>query len=161
MSKYKESVFNIKIKVRDKWIIYNTSTGAMIRLDSKLNQAMCYDEQAKLLVDQGFVIDSVIDEINELEVNRKFGIYNLRPEVIHFSIAPTLQCQARCPYCFEQDIQYKKSMTSLTVQNVVNYIEDVLKSTRAKELRVNFFGGEPLLVKDKILDIGQSIERLL
>lgn len=158
MSKYKESVFNIKIKVRDKWIIYNTSTGAMIRLDSKLNQAMCYDEQAKLLVDQGFVIDSVIDEINELEVNRKFGIYNLRPEVIHFSIAPTLQCQARCPYCFEQDIQYKKSMTFLTVQNVVNYIEDVLKSTRAKELRVNFFGGEPLLVKDKILDIGSQLK---
>ena len=158
MNKYKESVFNIKIKVQDKWIIYNTSTGAMIRLDSKIDQAMSDDKQAKSLADQGFIIDSVIDEINEMEINRKFGIYNLQPEAIHFSIAPTLQCQARCPYCFENDIPYKKNMTSSTAQNVVNYIEKVLKSTKAKELRVNFFGGEPLLVKEKILDIGSKLK---
>ena len=158
MSKYKETVFNIKIKDRDKWIIYNTFTGAMIRLDSKLSQVMCHDEQAKLLADQGFILDSVIDEINELEINRKFGIYNLRPEVIHFSIAPTLKCQAKCPYCFEQDLQYKRDITFLTAQHVVSYIEDVLKRTNAKELRVNFFGGEPLLVKEKILYIGSKLK---
>lgn len=156
MSKYKESVFNIKIKDQDKWIIYNTFTGAMIRLDSKLSRVMCHDEQAKLLADQGFILDSVIDEINELEINRKFGIYNLRPEVIHFSIAPTLKCQAKCPYCFEQDLQYKRDITFLTAQHVVSYIEDVLKRTNAKELRVNFFGGEPLLAKEKILYIGSK-----
>ena len=158
MRELKESAFNIEIKVQDKWIIYNTLTGAMVRLDSKLNQVMCHDEKVQLLIKQGFLIDSVFDEINELEVNRKFGIFNLQPEIIHFSIAPTLQCQAKCPYCFEQDLQNKKSITSLTTEYVVSYIEEVLKRTRAKELRLNFFGGEPLLVKEKILDIGGELK---
>ncbi len=158
MGEYKESIFNITVKDKDKWIIYNTWTGAMVRLDSELNSMKCSGARKKLLKEQGFLVDPVFDEINELILNRMYGIYNLQPEAVHFSIAPTLKCQAKCSYCFERDLINKKSMSSLTEQNVVMYIKETLLKTKAKELRLNFFGGEPLLAKEKIFDIGSELK---
>lgn len=63
-----------------------------------------------------------------------------------FMILPTLACNARCVYCYEEGMK-PVSMTEETADATVRYIVE----THAKEpVKINWFGGEPLLRPDII-----------
>lgn len=59
-------------------------------------------------------------------------------------IAPTLDCNFRCPYCFE-DLK-KIYMTKGTVNAIKNFVRNKIKNG-VTNLNVSWYGGEPLLCK--------------
>lgn len=67
-------------------------------------------------------------------------------------IFPTEKCNFRCTYCYE-DFEIGKMRAS-----VVNGVKNLIKKRvelGTKELKLSWFGGEPLLAKDVILDISK------
>lgn len=58
-----------------------------------------------------------------------------------YTILPTLGCNARCTYCYEEGLP-QSTMTPETAEQVLRYILDT--HTRP-EVRLAWFGGEPLL----------------
>ena len=60
-----------------------------------------------------------------------------------YTIYPTLQCNARCFYCFENNF-VKQTMTTETADKVVAYI---LEHSGGNGIQITWFGGEPLVGK--------------
>ncbi len=64
------------------------------------------------------------------------------------TINPTLNCNMRCWYCYEQ---HNKSayMSDTTIQSVKKFIQKKVAEPELKGLNIDFFGGEPLLHYNK------------
>ena len=71
-------------------------------------------------------------------------------------ILPTEKCNFRCTYCYEDFEIGKMSQTTQTA--IKRFIEN--RSNDLSRLNLNWFGGEPLLAKDVILEIGQFAQDL-
>lgn len=92
-----------------------------------------------------FIIDEDVDEkqryidksIRKLETDRNF----------HIIVNPTLQCNFRCWYCYEEHLPSK--MDESTVSGVKNLIGTLAK--QGKNVTLSFFGGEPLIYYAEIM----------
>jgi uncharacterized protein len=99
-----------------------------------------------ILIKNGFIINSDIDEIDSLEY-----LYNLnyfRTDEINVVLVPTLQCNCKCPYCFEaghkNEIHEDKDyFTILKKFADINF-------RNKKRVHISLFGGEPLLKRDEL-----------
>lgn len=98
---------------------------------------------------------SSVDEILEDEDINKILNESTNPFILNFfdrsilnvTILLTLDCNFRCPYCFE-------SLKKVSISNKLNVVVDFLKKfifdNSIKHLNINFFGGEPLLEIENI-----------
>lgn len=66
-------------------------------------------------------------------------------------ILPTEKCNFRCKYCYE-DYQVGR-MPSEVVSSIKRFIDRRTDDPELKFLRIGWFGGEPLLEKDIVLDV--------
>ena len=73
------------------------------------------------------------------------------------TICPTLQCNFRCPYCFEHSQAESSVMTPETVDRLMHFIQSYKE---IKHLSIAWYGGEPLLGFDVICDITEKIKGL-
>jgi uncharacterized protein len=103
---------------------------------------------------------TVFFDVNAIRPVRKLPIEAVaravQPDHLHLILMPTEQCNFRCTYCYE-DFEIGRMRPDVR-QAVLNLIE-----RRAPELRyldVNWFGGEPLLARDSILEMGAKISIL-
>ena len=156
---YKYSVFNLEIPFNDRYILYNTYSGALSLLDTPLadgdEKEICED-----LIRQGFFVDARINETNRLLVERNRELYTFRIRYLHIEIAPTMTCQARCWYCFENTATEKHTMSQTVVQDVIKYIIERIELSQCERLTLLFFGGEPLLAIEQIMTIGVEIKKI-
>ncbi|MCK4663008.1 MAG: SPASM domain-containing protein [Bacteroidales bacterium] len=76
---------------------------------------------------------------------------------LSYTIMPTLDCNFRCPYCFEDNVN-QKSMTEEVELKTIRYIKKNAKC--AKLLNVTWYGGEPLLKFDSIKRISKELVKL-
>lgn len=106
------------------------------------------------LIDEGFIVDDS-DEVSL--VHDKFT--QLRKEDEYYlMVLPTYQCNLRCWYCVQE--HQNLFMTDETVESVKKHISKVLKKDDIKTLLLSWFGGEPLLAYDKIVDITRFAQRI-
>lgn len=73
------------------------------------------------------------------------------------TICPTLLCNFRCSYCFEQSQSDSSVMSSETVDRLMHFIQSY-KDIR--HLSISWYGGEPLLVFDVICNITERLKCL-
>ncbi|UDW08397.1 radical SAM protein [Bacillus cereus] len=77
--------------------------------------------------------------------------YLVSDKVQELIIFPTEQCNFRCTYCYE-DFQLKKMSPSI-VQAIKNFLDN--RAPKLNFLTLSWFGGEPLVAKDIVLDISK------
>lgn len=167
MQSYKLSKYNFVIEdTLEKNLVYNTFSGSLISLDKKLYE--CYQNQCDptlLYFDDlyrcGFIVSNELNEYNRVKSQIEVEINNPQSKSANFVIAPTLNCNLSCFYCFEKEshLDYKE-LSKNTMDSIVNFI---LKSIthQTKYININWFGGEPLLKFDSILYIGEKIKNAL
>ncbi len=63
--------------------------------------------------------------------------------ISHLELVVTERCNLRCTYCFERRMQRQQDMTAQTARSALRLLFDY--SAAARDLRIVFFGGEPLL----------------
>ncbi len=80
------------------------------------------------------------------------GILVLKEElprgITSYVILPTTTCNARCFYCFEQGMKYRK-MSKRTVEDTLAFIL-AHKPVDKKKIHIHWFGGEPMCAPENI-----------
>lgn len=76
---------------------------------------------------------------------------------LQLTICPTLACNFRCSYCFENSQKLPKIMSDDVILKLVDFIKSF---QNAKNLSICWFGGEPTMAFDIIEKITDSIKQL-
>ncbi len=94
------------------------------------------------LVENGMIVDeetdepaAVIDRWKQQDNDRRY---------FQIIINPTLQCNLRCWYCYENH-DAKTVMTDEVRESVIKLVDDKVCQAELEEILIGFFGGEPLM----------------
>ena len=104
----------------------------------------------KMLLDN-YIIQDYVDEMKLIKYKHFSAKYD--KESINVTIAPTLMCNFECPYCFETP--QKWIMKEDVIEGILNILSEAIK--RGKNIRLVWYGGEPLIAIDVIYKISNRI----
>jgi uncharacterized protein len=148
------------------YLAFNAFTGALLELteeESAIAFALEPGQEApagmppvlrRRLGDAGILVPPAFDERRALFEIRHRAIES--PDSLLLTIAPTIQCNFRCTYCFESHRQ--EVMTPSIEADLVRFIADRALGVRA--ISTMWFGGEPLLQPDIIDRVQRFINEL-
>lgn len=161
---YKKSMYNVVIKSsEDKVLLYNSNNSALAWVPKELyvkveNGKEIDESEAHTLRRMGFLVDDYVDEFSAICFGKNVFLHNTMPESVGYVIAPTMRCNMKCSYCFENSINNKKTMSIEIADSVVEFIIDQLKNnSNVKKLWIRWFGGEPCLSVDIICYISKKL----
>ncbi|MFI1212579.1 radical SAM protein [Streptomyces sp. NPDC020802] len=135
--------------------MYNTSTGNYVVLTATerraLDAAMAGEvvaiTDAARLYESGLLLDPTIDEVES--VRRAFRFATGSRYSPHLTIAPTMDCNFGCDYCFESHV--RGAMSDQVQAGLVDFAGALLASAGEEpDLSVTWFGGEPLMAMSVI-----------
>ena len=120
--------------------------------------AILDDEHVKQLYEDYFLVpDGTDDSQLYRQVKNILVIKEELPKgITHYVILPTTTCNARCFYCFEQGMAYRK-MSKETVDDVLRFILEH-KPKEHKKIHIHWFGGEPMCAADHIDKICDGLD---
>lgn len=145
------------------WILYNSVSGALITLDHENYEELINLKDNPVMVHQYSNSDELIDaqifvHNNSTAINKmKHEVLQnrLSRDILDLTIAPTLACNFKCSYCFQQELP-EYVMTEETENNLVRFVK--LRKRGAQLLRITWFGGEPLLALDRMKSFCQRVK---
>lgn len=153
MEKYN---YDIDFEYNSKHYIYNTITSALAELDSKtfdeyssVKKGLCLDNDIqRSFSENGFLLGQEIEK--DILQDRKSLSYDLS-STLNITIAPTLNCNLNCIYCFQQN--HEDESCTLDEDTLLSFI----KQFSIKNLNITWFGGEPTLKLNLITEISKSL----
>ncbi len=155
MKKWKSSQFNVSINVPEGGVVVRnlyTNNYILIRENTQLIDLLL-NRQRPFLSDEpytyelqrlGIVVEDGVEEYIKVDDFRN-DIANSK-ERLDITILPTIDCNFRCVYCFENE--GTKYMSEQDVSALIKYFSNTFK--KYKSVYIQWFGGEPLLCKDLI-----------
>lgn len=157
---YKLSKYNYYVtdKSEEKFVIYNTRTGAILAGEIKdLNLLDFLEDNCKYkdskyyecMIDSGVIIE---ESINELDLVWEKHT-SVEESKITLTILPTMRCNFICPYCYVTDSGFngiKSTMEQDILEGILKYIENSCRKKKIDVCEIIWFGGEPLLELNKI-----------
>lgn len=159
---YRWNKFIIETEYSGESILYNGLTGSVVTLrpfeyENVFTELPC--DYSNFLFDNYFLVP---DNFNETKIVKDYRARHetyINPNYLevptHFTILTTTKCNARCPYCYENNMSAKHDMTKDTARDVVKYI--VEHANKNAPLTFEWFGGEPLTNTDVIDIITSSV----
>lgn len=169
---YKLSQYVTEIKKDNKknqTILFNTLSSGIVVLTANeakmlkkkpLNELDVLNYQS--LIDEGFIVPEDRNEYKYLKYNEflfQQNFYNNK--YLSYVIAPTTSCNLRCKYCFENNQNSKVIMNNETITQIVKFILNDVQRFKIKRVSVVWFGGEPLLCFNQIIDLGFRLKQEL
>lgn len=154
---YKLSRYNIVKNSNDSTYVYNSISKGCLVLEKDSNISFLEniddynklsDEEKKIMIDNGFVVEEDRNELDELIYLVQKSYYD--ESLLNIVLVPSLACNFKCPYCFEKNLSCGK-------EDVNNYFK-ILKKFAIKNFKkhqnvqISLFGGEPLLFIDQIFN---------
>ena len=153
----KKSIYNYIIEYKGVYLIYNTFSSALIEMDSNTYKSFSSNSMNEkdllLLRQQRIYVEDGIDEI--ALVNQRRHRYLDSNEETIYRIFTTTACNAKCFYCFEKGVK-PEYMSIETAKRIVDFISE---NIRTRRLKINWFGGEPLLNKSVIGYITEALKK--
>lgn len=164
-SEIKSSKYNIFVEDNDSLLIFNSLTKKTIaicntnknRIRSAIesgNYSSLTIKEKDILRQMGFLVDINVDESRTalFEYNRQ--VYN--SSELNLVIIPTMFCNFRCVYCPQP--HRPGEMDDTVVESIIKFIKRNIY--QYKKIFIEWFGGEPLLKKNKIIKIMQEIKTI-
>jgi len=160
VSKYNH-VYKFYEDVNDK-VIYNARTGALAIMDQEYidayekilnNEALENEEIKSQFLRGGFIIEEGIKESDLLKMKMLSSRYST--DSLGLTIAPTMECNFDCVYCYEHISEKAKRMSQETQDNIVKLIES--KIGLIKSVNIAWYGGEPTLALDTVEALSERI----
>lgn len=161
----KPSMYNFYIDCSDAFskgpLIFNARSASLIQVDfdtytriknSKINEiAPNIIEELKT---GDFLVNKGINEIAEISASFR-NIQKQKEKKLSITIAPTLNCNLACQYCFQNDYRSSCVMNKRTCAQIVKFVKENLPNDSV--LHINWFGGEPLLCTTIIEDLSREL----
>jgi len=165
----KLSKCNIYINYEDDaQLVFNGKTGAFVKLSQSETSLLkniqenlkCVDgEFIKNLKRGGFIVPDDLEELDVIKVRFENSKWNYNS--LGLTIAPTLNCNLRCPYCYEPRDKFEESikiMPEKVQESLIMFtIDQIKKHEKIKAIGVTWYGGEPLLASDVILSLSKRL----
>lgn len=104
----------------------------------------------KTLISNGFIAPENLNERDSFISNRLDRRFSGKS--YHVILNMTMECNLRCWYCYEEH-KTESNVREEIVEALFKHLEKKLKTNPFENLVFSFFGGEPLLQKEKILGI--------
>ncbi len=155
------SVFNYVVDAIDaNPILYNVLNDSFVSLEAKEHK--CFqtglinelsEECIAELYENGFLVDDNVDEREFLKY--QFERTRYATDTFAITIAPTLNCNFACAYCYETPRH--GDMTDRDFALVLDFIHENYERSPFKKLQVNWYGGEPMLCIEKIAGWSKSL----
>lgn len=174
MMNYKASRYNfIKKNSNGGKIIYNTKTGAIDLIEpesvqkfdkilqSSGTENLENDELFNAMYQEGYIVEESKDEVQDI-IDWNKTSSNVE-NIAYLTILPTETCNFTCPYCFIYTFR-EHHMTSETWDALYNYCEKFFEKNKENQwcqLDISWFGGEPLIVANQIIEFMQKIKELM
>lgn len=175
---YKSSHFNILFEENGFCLLFNTLRGTFLQLEknvhhkilflgnsflwNKKSHMSCNGELNKLaqkikqaLIEGGMVVPYDWNELVYLKFQN--CSHRFSNHTLNLAIAPTLNCNMRCAYCFEK--RRSISMQTETCDDISKFAKNYL-ANGTKSIFVTWYGGEPLLSCKQISYISLNLKKL-
>lgn len=116
-------------------------------------------ELFNIFLSNGFIIDDHVDELNEIRLANKLD--TIASKEYHLTLIPSLDCNLKCWYCFENHKSGTKLSPKVT-SNIIKHIEAKIEVGECSNLIMDWFGGEPLLnFNDQVYPLSLKLMKLL
>lgn len=154
----KTSRYNVFVPLREgRMLAYNGFSGALAVWE-KLEQetydflssgmaANLADPAVQNLVYGGYVVPNHVDELELLQ--QEYNTHRFNPGIMTLTIAPTLDCNFGCDYCFQGQDKPAEVMSIEVQDAIISLVERAAPGL--KQLGIAWYGGEPLL-RPKIIE---------
>ncbi len=157
--KYKKSQFNYVSDSKNGHIIYNTLYNSLIRLSNEEYDVYLseYDDGfqiANQLYMQGLWVDAGVDELEQYNLYSDYANRYIDNKP-HFTITPTMECNARCFYCYEDGVRCGK-MQQEDCEDIIRFLKTLDCS---QGIDLTWFGGEPLMNQEWMDYFSESLEK--
>lgn len=152
----------IKSIGKDTWI-FNCLTSGFIKINTdywnqlikikEYNKSSINKDIISTLIKEGILIESEKDELSLY----KYLYYKemFQNSGLSLSIAPTMKCNFKCFYCFEEGNKNSGIMNKLVEKQLIKFISLHHK----QNIHITWFGGEPLLGFTRILSICKELKK--
>ena len=170
MIRYKESKYNLLVNQNERFsILYNCYNGGIIQLENQvyelLKQSNFFIESIPYgndLLRNGFIVNSSIDEFQRVKTEIETTIRNRNQDMISYVIAPTLNCNMRCVYCFQQEFRTEGSENTISKDVIEKTRQFIYNNSKGnpnlKRIKITWFGGEPMLCFGEIVSFSNQLK---
>lgn len=160
----KTSKYNFIKKFGGSTIAFNAMTCALAEVNEEFLKILSdidngnYDDTkyAQELISNmkhgGYILDDEIDELEKIQFFRNYEKYN--DSSLALTIAPTLECNFKCVYCYETP---KKGVMSDAIQDLLVKMIKRKVDKGIDELAITWYGGEPMMAKKTIYNLSKRI----
>jgi uncharacterized protein len=131
--------------------LYELISNDFIELENLIHQDL---KDVQQLIELGILVESEFDETLNLEMLGEKEKYRTDKE-LHITIAPTMACNMKCPYCFQTKEINETIMKLEICDQVVDFIQKRILGR--PYLHITWFGGEPLLAMKQIAYISSKL----
>jgi len=140
--------------------LFSLSGGAARTLDSVLESLAHGVPPNDALTHQLSALGLIVPEdLDEYEGERVAFQDRLRArETLKITIAPTMACNLRCTYCFQQHLRRSPLLDRGIQCGIVELVRRLMQGTNL--LVVQWFGGEPLLAWPQICEMTADFQRI-
>ena len=152
---YHSSFYNIVLPItRDgDIVVWNSKSGAIIAFENEVWEEIGktnYSEDVlgkyfDALVKNGIIVPKGLNEFNSIKFEALKGQFSIDSDCLTFVIAPTLNCNFRCSYCFENSNRKQATMDLKIIDDVLQYVQNTAMNRKVEKIKVRWFGGEPLM----------------
>ncbi|NTV30286.1 MAG: SPASM domain-containing protein [Candidatus Omnitrophica bacterium] len=139
-------------------LLYHTRTQAMVTIKQELKDLlndlsapqnvamrMRYAEELEQMRKMDMLVENRWEDVKKLVRFLGDLKYEKYGSMFAVTVLTTLDCNFQCSYCFEEGVRRNVSMTLPTSDAVIGWIRDRMLAHGYKDLRLTFYGGEPLL----------------
>lgn len=158
----KSSIYNISAPIEKSGVlVYNSLSKGFIYLSRGMWER-CFDKNSSVIIENlssqefellkhnRFIVEDSFDEYsNALAIKMATRLHKRTYNVI---INPTLDCNLGCWYCYESHIKGSR-ISKNTIDAICNHLKLKYTEDRYKSLSLSFFGGEPMLGTNQVIEI--------
>lgn len=140
----KKSIYNFEVLSSGYALLFNAVTAEVFVMSEDMYSAyssFAVDEDLRLWYEEkGFYVADDLDEFAQIQKRSKENA--LKKEIHKYRIFTTSACNATCFYCYEKGLRGYTMSQDIALETA-KFIVSHIKS--GEKLRIEWFGGEPLL----------------
>ena len=159
----KTSKYYISTKIDNCVLYYNLVNDTLLSLPEALEEGCvkCLENPNnkdtiywRKLYNDRFIVDDNYDEMKEIQ-RRHWRTANTVNEY-SVTVLCTLKCNSECTYCYQRNLEFEYAqMTESDFDGLYEYLCKVPQ----QNIHINWFGGEPMLLKNQILNFSRRADR--
>lgn len=162
MKRSRYNIFNEYYDNKEKVIAYNSMTNALALMskenydkfiNSDIENLKCDNDFYDKLVKGGYLVDDDFNELTYLSYCLLRDRYSTK--ALGLTIAPTIDCNFNCIYCFQKDGKDNLYMSKNVQDNIITFIKQ--QANNIEDLSIVWYGGEPLLNMQAIEYLSENI----